>query len=363
MRKSAVRIFFAAALAAAARAVFALPGFSPYIADQSGVYIYYRDYTFQRESYVGFLMYDAGTYAARYYAPADRKSGMPERALMLFLTLDPDADHVELTGEKIVSAPTPDSAEIVNYLHDMLYELTARRIKAGDISPATVEYSAGRNFSDSGMVRDEDFMQFGGRAAVIYDYLAPLFNVKKVECAGGSPGLTLVTAGVLQSSDDKAFENFRGFPEKKTAQKHPLPETRGKEAVVCRTADGQRISLDSSWRRPAENLWLCGDAAVLSVGLIPSSSLNGDAILRQMLMSAQDAYVNWEEIAVARDGARRRAEAVFYNPGTGAFSRSFRILEQNDGGFYFLTLAVFEDAYAANRKYFTDILESYRPER
>jgi len=52
---------FAAALFAAAN-LFALP-------DASGEYVYYRDSSFNRESYIGFLYYDDSTYEARYYAP------------------------------------------------------------------------------------------------------------------------------------------------------------------------------------------------------------------------------------------------------------------------------------------------------
>ena len=112
----------------------ALPGFSPSISDVPGEFVYYQDKTFERESYIGFLMYDEKTYAVRYYAPSDPKTSAPEMNVRVYVTLDPDAGHIELTGEKIISARTPDDGEIINYIHDMLYELNARRIKAGLIS-------------------------------------------------------------------------------------------------------------------------------------------------------------------------------------------------------------------------------------
>ena len=54
--------------------------------------------------YIGFLMYDEKTYAARYYAPFDPKKSSPEMNVRVYVTLDPDAGHIELTGEKIISA-------------------------------------------------------------------------------------------------------------------------------------------------------------------------------------------------------------------------------------------------------------------
>ncbi|MBQ2529281.1 MAG: hypothetical protein II547_03395, partial [Treponema sp.] len=51
----------------------AVPGMVQYIPDTSGEYVYYSDKSFKRTSILGFLYYDDGTYAVRYYAPADTK--------------------------------------------------------------------------------------------------------------------------------------------------------------------------------------------------------------------------------------------------------------------------------------------------
>ena len=42
--------------------VAALPGTTQFIPDSAGEYVYYRDTSFTRESYIGLLMYDKGTY-------------------------------------------------------------------------------------------------------------------------------------------------------------------------------------------------------------------------------------------------------------------------------------------------------------
>lgn len=45
-----------------ANSLFALPAVSRQIEDASGEYVFYRDYSFTRESYIGFLFYDEATY-------------------------------------------------------------------------------------------------------------------------------------------------------------------------------------------------------------------------------------------------------------------------------------------------------------
>ncbi len=98
---------------------FALPGVQPSIPDLSGQYVYYKDTTFERESYTGILCYDESTYALRYYAPMTNKKQRAKDIQILF-SLDPTKNHVDLTGERIITAITPEDTDIVNYLHDSL---------------------------------------------------------------------------------------------------------------------------------------------------------------------------------------------------------------------------------------------------
>ena len=119
--------------------IFALPGFKPYLKDVSGDFVFYKDYTFKRESYVGFLMYDEGTYCARYFAPKNEEK--PAKEVKILFTVNTDKDFMELTGEKIISGRQADDTEVINYLHDMIYELNARRIKAGSVTPKDVDFS------------------------------------------------------------------------------------------------------------------------------------------------------------------------------------------------------------------------------
>ena len=64
-------------------AAFSLPGFTPFVPDTAGEYVYYRDYSFARESYIGILNYDDTSSQIRYYAPTSRQLSMPEKDIAL----------------------------------------------------------------------------------------------------------------------------------------------------------------------------------------------------------------------------------------------------------------------------------------
>lgn len=104
-----------------AAGLFAFPGISSLFPTASGQYVYYRDYTFPEETYIGFLQYDEGTYAIRYYTPVAKNGSLP--IIEMYLTLNTDADFVDITGEKIASPITQNDTEVMNYMHDLLYEL------------------------------------------------------------------------------------------------------------------------------------------------------------------------------------------------------------------------------------------------
>ena len=181
-------------------ALAALPGFTPFIPDSAGEYVYYRDSSFTRESYIGILAYDDATIQIRYFAPKDDTAMLPAKEIAILITVDPKADFWNMTGEKIISTilPDTDDTDIVNYLHDLLYEFSARRISA-----AAVE-------SDK-LILDQDFEQFGGKVAMTFDARVPLFNIRSIADEKGNKVFDCVTIGTIKSSEDKSFEAFKGF--------------------------------------------------------------------------------------------------------------------------------------------------------
>lgn len=324
----------------------ALPGFKPAIQDLPGQYVYYEDKTFERKSYTGFLMFDEKTYAARYFAPVDEKNKKPEIDVELFFTLDPKADHIELTGERIISGFTPEEAEFVNYLHDMLYELNAHRIK----TPEASEKDSYR--------KNDFFPQFGGSVTIGYDQIIPLFNVKEIFQDEANPDFFIVTCGQITSSGDKAFENFKGIPSKYEDNRHSLPKTKKATKVQIKSTDNQTFSLDTAWDIAMENVWMLGDAALISCTLLPSAPKN--FVKRQLLLSNGENYLNWKDFTITEENDAIKIEGIFYNPSSKNISRNFKLARPAEGGFKFFTLTVYNNLYWKNRKYFNEILASVK---
>lgn len=353
--------------------IFALPGFKPYLKDVSGDFVFYKDYTFKRESYVGFLMYDEGTYCARYFAPKNEEK--PAKEVKILFTVNTDKDFMELTGEKIISGRQADDTEVINYLHDMIYELNARRIKAGSVAPKDVDFSDDDvPFLRQGKIVADEFMQFGGDVKVVYDYVVPLFNVKAVYDYSGDAKFEVATIGRLTSSDDNSFDDFAGFTElenfgkdkKKKSVAAKKIKVSKKDVVINKTEDGQVIALDSGWARSMDNLWMRGNDAVISAIKVSKdfgaeNELQADLgfMLKQFLINASGVYRDWKSLFVDFDDEDIKFQSLVYQPGK--VTRNFIIIESEDEAddCAIMTLSVFENVYKKNSKYFNEILDSY----
>lgn len=325
--------------------LFALPGFPPYIQELPGQYVYYEDKTFQRKSYFGLLQFDEKTFAARYYAPFDTKEKKPETDVEIYFTIDPKADHMELTGEKIMSGFTPEEAEIINYLHDMIYELSARRKKIGALS------------ENKRIVRnDEHFGQFGGFVTVEYDAIVPLFNLKQVFSDESAPEFFIVTAGQLTSATDKSFEKFKGFPEKLQDVTHTTQKNKKITPVTFKTESGKNVLLDSSWTQSMDNVFMQGDSALISVSSIPDAPV--DFLIRQLLLSTGDTYLNWNQTEILDGNGKTRINGIYYQPSTKNISKNYKIAIKNNSQYDFFTMTVYYSVFEKNRKYYINILNS-----
>ena len=362
--KSALSILLAFFVAASA---FSLPGFEPFIGDMSGEYVYYADKTFSRDSYVGFLAYDERTYAARYFAPANKSQKKPELELTIYFTIDASKNFMELTGEKIVSAHTPDDTEIINYLHDMVYELNARRTKAGSIAPSE-DYFENGQFLKMGVRKTDDFMQFGGNVSVVYDYLIPLFNIKAIESESGLPLFYAVTTGRIVSSSDTSFEDFEGLPEKFTDTKRSFKKHKKATASQFTYDERVTIHLDSQWEQSMENVWKCQDSAFLSIGAIPQNHTipsEGEEehkvavspfIVRQLIQSVGNSYVDLKSVDVKNNASSSIISAVFFQPDSGTATENIKSVQKTADKQYVISLTVFKNLYDKNKTYFDGII-------
>lgn len=323
----------------------ALPGFESYIQELPGQYVYYQDTTFERKSYFGLLQFDKKTFAARYYAPSDEKAKKPETDVEIYFTIDEKADHMELTGEKIISGFTSEEAELVNYLHDMIYEFSARRIKVGSLSENKLSIQ-----------NNEYFGQFGGYVTVIYDAIVPLFNVREVYLEEGSPEFFLVTAGQITGSSDKSFEKFKGFPEVQNNSSHSMPKIKKAKDKDFSTEDGKTIYLDTAWEKAMDNVFMLGDSAFVSVGNIPDAPI--DFLLRQLLLSTGESYLDWTKCEVQKSDDGLFISGLYYQPDTKNMSKNFKSAKKSGENYDFFTLTVYTNIYAKHAKYFQKIIKN-----
>lgn len=339
----------------------ALPGFKPFIQDVPGDFVYYRDYTFTSESYVGFLYYGNSAYAARYYSPADKKAGKSERNIMILFSVDEEKNHMDLTGEKVLSLPSQEDYEIVNYLHDLVYEFNSRRIKAGIVDAETVK-TDNRDFLHSGKIVSGNYVQFGGDVKIVFDYMVPLFNLKSIVNYLDEPQLEIVTTGRVATSSDNGFDGFKGVVKvsgEKTQFKAPK-----NHKTVEQKYENVSVNLDLGWEQKMENIWVNGDNAVLYLVKAPVSNVSREFILRQSLICADKTYFDWSGLKIEQNNDEIVITGtVFENNGKRAKKQLTKILidsASKNNQAYMLMCSVYESAYKPNYKYFNSILDSFK---
>lgn len=340
-----------------ASAAFAMPVFKSYLPDTSGEYLYYRDYSFERESYVGILYYDDETFQLRYYAPQNEDAFLTEKDIELLVSADPKADHLELTGERFLShlSPSDEDTEIVNYLHDLLYELFARRSRAEIITYENQNEKSGYT----------DFMQFGGNVKIIYDCTVPLFNLRTISSEGGDILFNCVTFGQIKNTADTSFSDFKGFNFKASkSDENPKIYKKSKEKIVL--FEKQSISLDKNWTQQLENFWTLNEDSLIALSEIPDYyedfTKNSCFLIRKLLLSSENSYTDFastesfirdKSIKIISKTAQTKSQRMIVNT---------KILTKNPEkkSMNYFSIATYESAYKANQGYFEKIIKSYK---
>ena len=355
-------------------ALFAIPGFKSYLPDASGQYVYYRDYSFTRESYIGILTYDEATYQIRYFAPSDLEKSLPQKEIALLLTVNPDSTFWDMTGERILTTilPDDDSVDIMNYLHDILYDFSSFRNKLDDLSPENENYKWGNNFWENGVTVKQDYEQFGGEVLITYDCLIPLFNIKQIISSDGTVGLSCCSFGCLRSNDDESFNNFVGFKEydvQKDSHKSRIYKNAKKIKHKCGT---HSVVIDKNWQVDEESDYFCmlNDDAVITMISVPnftSNQLQNDFYtIRSYLTSVLSSYINLDlcELHYAPKMNNFKIVKESYQPKEANVSNYIKTVEiftrTKENGFDYFSMIMFKKAYLENMAYFEKILKTYK---
>ncbi len=331
----------------------AIPLVKQYTPDFSGEFVYYRDLSFTSPSIVGVIHYNASTYGARYYCPADKAAKTPARDISIYFTIDAENNSIELTGENIYgSNGSPEDADIVNYLHDFFYEFAERRQKLDLQGPEVVTVT-------------DDFAQFGGDVKISYNNLIPIFNMERLTTLDGTDVLYVETVGILSDSGDPAFTYYKGMqgvPKDKGRSFEKKAFAKAKQVSV----GNQSVSLDDSWTQASDNMYLLGDNALLTLTEITRPDLFKDSpdqfrsiLLRKLSEGSSTSYTLWPQRKCVQTDETVRLDSIFWEPTEGNVTRDFkRLTKLSNGGYALLSLTVFDGIYGKKKSYFDKILES-----
>ena len=335
--------------------LFALPGIDEWMPTASGEYVYYRDYTFTDESYIGFLQYDAGTYAVRYYSlgnTSDKKNPIPPKDIQILLTMKKDSAFVELTGEKIIGELGADDVDIVNYLHDLVYEFNARRKKMN-----------GKDFSKS-LVSTEIYEQFGGEVTMTYKGYIPLYSLDAIRNEKGDLLFQAVTIGTLLDSSDTSFADFAGF----------------KNLTSLKRVADKKANLDEFWKTNDNIVYSINNKALYMVNTFTFEesyfsnlpySLE-DYFIRNFLTSTEGDYIYLPFVSIQKEKGERKPyllltstimrteESMRITKTKDAFQKDFKVLiRENENSYWLCTLTMENDYYNLNKSYFDNYLKTF----
>ena len=332
----------------------ALPAVKTEAPDFSGQYVFYRDTSFERESYIGIVYYDESTYGLRYYAPATGTGSKfrPEKNIHILFTIDPEKENLELTGERILTSITPEDTDLVNYIHDFFYEMTKRRQDAGEVNEKKSEY--------------QDYTQFGGSVTLYFDPLIPVFNLERIDSVDKKTVLQIISAGQLVSAEDQSFAKFIGISEKFKDAKHKFQKNRKAKAVevnykATENSMPLKAKLDSSWNAATENFYTLNNVSVFTVNEVTAPTEGKiDILKRRLLLGTELVYPDYRSQKIEEKSNGTLFTHISYHSESNSYTYDFKFLREIDSktvGLY--TLTVFAGAYTSNKKYFNEIIKSF----
>ncbi|NLK46791.1 MAG: hypothetical protein GX297_09115 [Treponema sp.] len=326
--------------------VFAVPGVEPKV-DFPGTFVYYRDYTYEDETYIGFLQYDAGTYALRYFSPQAKKGA---KSIELYITCDTTKDFVEMTGERIVGEISQVDVETLNYLHDLFYELAARR-KA--LSSA---------FNES-VSSKEEYAQFGGEVFINFVPYIPIFAVQSILSTDKTELFKLVYIGILNKGNE--FSDFSGLIVPK--------EIREQAVVVKKIAKTQKevlenfcFTLDKQWTKDGVNWWLNtedNEAVAMISPYFVSFSQDEKYAAEQMklvsLITQDGSWIDFDslEITEVKNKTQINAKIMQEDKVIRSISTFYKV---TDTDYFVFVFSAEELVFKNNEKYFKKIIDSIK---
>jgi len=338
--------------------------FSAFPSSISGDYVVYRDYTWDKPTWVGFLYYNDTTYGAFVITPETGAN-----VSLLFSTEILDGKMV-LTGQNIISKITPDDVLAVNYLMRLLPDLYSWRMgpdsaafatKTGVSSGTEAGKAAVRSpLLPSLVTQKRNLSSFGGDVSLVFAPEIPLFGLRDISATAGNSSLELVRMGRVQSGGDKEFFAFKPMGDVKSGIALSVPSAR---KIESKTVDGVKLNLDDQWTMVADNTFFLGNAAViivdtldLSLMQIPRENLPL-SLMRLFSLSSMTSLTTPSELSMNGNAKKFRIVNLIYDVESGSLHRDIKTCIPSADGkkCAVVSMSVSETAYKANGAYFDSL--------
>ena len=202
--------------------------------------------------------------------------------------------------------------------------------------------------------------EFGGAAALDFQSFIPLFHLKTITGANKETALELIEIGSINGNGESVFYGYSPAEPKQDENTFSLDKTAKKETI---NVSGISLHLDSQWTKIADNSFLCGNTAFLTVSTVnlpPAESGNqlsaSERLIR--LLTASSPYVKTllpYTIAEGTPSAFTLTQSV-YDIESKKISKDIkRCIKNKDGSFTIISLTVNSYAYSAAQAYFNGL--------
>lgn len=311
----------------------------------SGDYVVYRDYSWKAPTWIGFLYYNDETYGAFIHTQKPEKSS----TVSILFSGEIEKGKLSLTGQQIISSITPDDTLSVNYLMELLPKLygfkTFPRAGKAPFGTATVH---------------KRMEEFGGAVTLDFQSFVPLFHLKAITGAKKEPVLELAEIGSINGNGESVFYGYSPVESQQGSNTFILDKAAKKETI---TVSGIPLHLDSQWKKIADNSFLCGNTAFLTVSTVNApqeESGNQLSIPEQLLrmLTASSPYAKTLLPYTTIEGTQTlfTLKQSVYDVESKKTSKDIkRCIKNKDGSFTIISLTVNNYAYSAEQAYFNGL--------
>lgn len=311
----------------------------------SGDYVIYRDYSWKAPTWIGFLYYNDETYGAFI------RTDDPEnpRTVSILFSGNIEKGKLSLTGQQIISSITPDDTFGVNYLMTLLpklYELKTFPRDAKIVFGTTT-------------VRKQ-MEEFGGAVTLDFQSFVPLFHLKTITGAKKETILELTEIGSINGNGESVFYGYSPAKPKQGTNTFILDKSAKKETI---TVSDVPLHLDSQWKKIADNSFLCGNTAFLTVSTVnlPADKSGNtlsvpEQLLRWLSSSSPFAKTLLPYTTIQGTQTAFTLTQSIYDVESKQVSKDIkRCIKNKEGSFTIISLTVNSHAYSAEQVYFNGL--------